>query len=101
MTARFVDVVLDIPTAQLDQAFTYESGADAIALGTKVRVPLGRRSVSGWVVDVRDEAGSAYAIRPVLGIESEPGVSEETLGLARWMQREYACTFREALSALA
>ncbi|SRR5579872_32311 len=101
MTARFVDVVLDIPTAQLDQAFTYESGADAIALGTKVRVPLGRRSVSGWVVEVRDEAGNAHAIKPVLSIEPEPGVSEETLGLARWMQRQYACTFREALSALA
>ena len=98
-TQRFVDVVLDVPAAQLDQAFTYVS--EDAQIGSKVLVPFGGRTVSGWVVGLRGDAGNGqHEIKSVLEIEEEGAVSAEALALARWMHERYACTFREALSAI-
>ena len=45
-----MDVVVDVPSSQVDRAYTYLAGADPPALGARVRVPFGGRIVGGWVV---------------------------------------------------
>ncbi|HXW51448.1 MAG TPA: primosomal protein N' [Candidatus Acidoferrales bacterium] len=97
---KFVDVVLDVPTAQLDQAFTYLAGDAAVEIGSQVRVPFGPRIVSGWVVALRDDANGRPSIKAVLAVDADAPISSEALRLARWMQRRYACTLREALSVV-
>jgi primosomal protein N' (replication factor Y) len=98
-TQRYVDVVLDVPTAQLDQAFTY--AGDEAEVGAKVLVPFGRRTVSGWVVGLREKADQAHAIRAVLEVQEHGAVDAEALALAQWMRTHYACTLREALATVA
>ena len=61
-------------------------------------VPLGRRVLTGTVVDVVTEAvPGAKSIIEVL--DDEPAFSEATLALARWMADYYMCTVGEVLHA--
>jgi len=98
---RLVDVVVDVQTAHIDEPFTYTVLDDLPAIGARVRVPLGGRVVSGWVVgmpaDIKDEA----AVKPVEEICDDPVIPAAAVELARWIHTRYACTFREALAAVA
>ncbi len=99
--ARLVDVVVDVQSAQLDVPFTYDAGADPPPVGSRVRVPLGGRIVSGWVVGVPEAAPALGTVKPIAEICEDPPLSEIAVALARWIRRRYACTFREALGAVA
>ncbi|HME81037.1 MAG TPA: primosomal protein N' [Candidatus Eremiobacteraceae bacterium] len=98
-----VDVVVDVPSSQVDRAYTYLAGAEPPALGARVRVPFGGRIVGGWVVSpplaVPGGNGELKAIASVDGTAAHFG--PEAVRLAAWLRRRYACTFREALSAVA
>src|SRR4051812_26925676 len=83
----FVDVVLDRP---LDVAFTYAVPPElhaAVAIGKRVRVPLGRgnRPVVAYCVNVHD-VPPARAIKPVLAVlDDESLLTDQLLQLTRWM----------------
>jgi primosomal protein N' (replication factor Y) (superfamily II helicase) len=98
---RFVDVVVDVQTAHLDEPFTYDAGPRMPAIGTRVRVQLGGRLVSGWVVGTPAAPHDLTAIKPLEEISDDPAIPPEAVELARWMRQRYACTFREALGAVA
>ena len=98
-----VDVVVDIPSSQVDQAYTYLTNGAVPALGARVRVPFGGRVVGGWVVSapvrLPGDAGTLKAIAAIEDAAAEFGA--EAVHLAAWLRRRYACTFREALAAVA
>ena len=97
-----VDVVVDVQTTHLDEPFTYSTGRfGPLPLGTRVRVPLGARVVAGWVVGTPPAAGARDAVKTLEEVCDDPGMPPEAVRLARWIRRRYACTFREALSAVA
>jgi primosomal protein N' (replication factor Y) (superfamily II helicase) len=98
---RLVDVVVDVQSAQLDAPFTYDAGDEALPIGSRVRVPLGKRIVLGWVVGVPENAGALEGVKPVTAVCDEAPLGADSVELARWMRRRYACTFREALAAVA
>ncbi|MDQ6766941.1 MAG: primosomal protein N' [Candidatus Eremiobacteraeota bacterium] len=98
---RLVDVVVDVRTVHLDEPFTYAAGVDVPPIGSRVRVPLGGRIVSGWVVGMPDTVPSTGIIKPLEEICDDPAIDPAAVELARWMRRRYACTFREALAAVA
>jgi primosomal protein N' (replication factor Y) len=98
-----VDVVVDVPSAQVDQAYTYLADGAPPPLGARVRVPFGGRLVSGWVVSgpLRLPAGDG-ALKAIAAIENaDAQFGAESVHLAAWLRRRYACTFREALAAVA
>ena len=99
--SRLVDVVVDVQTAHIDEPFTYTVRDDLPAIGSRVRVPLGGRVVSGWVVgmpaDIRDGAN----VKPLEEVCDDPVIPAPAVELARWIHIRYACTFREALAAVA
>ena len=98
-----VDVVVDVPSAHVDQAYTYLADGTPPPLGARVRVPFGGRLVSGWVVSgaLRLPDGDG-ALKPIAAIENaDAQFGAESVHLAAWLRRRYACTFREALSAVA
>lgn len=98
---RLVDVVVDVQTSRLDEPFTYAVEGDMPAIGSRVRVRLGGRLVTGWVVGVPAAAGEVGAIKPIEEICEDPAIPPAAVELARWMRRRYASTFREALAAVA
>jgi primosomal protein N' (replication factor Y) len=98
-----VDVVVDVPSAHVDQAYTYLADGTPPPLGARVRVPFGGRLVSGWVVSgpLRLPEGDG-ALKPIASIENaDAQFGAESVHLAAWLRRRYACTFREALAAVA
>ena len=100
-----VDVVVDVPSADVDQAYTYRTNGVRPTLGTRVRVPFGGRLVSGWVVRTGATAAAdagASELKPIHGIESTTAqFGPDAVRLAMWLRRRYACTFREALATVA
>ncbi|MBV8339829.1 MAG: primosomal protein N' [Candidatus Eremiobacteraeota bacterium] len=100
--AALVDVVVDVQTKALDEPFTYSTGAfGSLPVGTKVRVPLGGRVVSGWVVASPAHAAAAHVVKPLDEVCDDASIPPQAVELARWLRRRFACTFREALSAVA
>jgi primosomal protein N' (replication factor Y) len=98
-----VDVVVDVPSSQVDRAYTYLTDGHAPSLGAKVRVPFGGRIVGGWVISEPVHLpGEDGELKPIAAIEDPASqFGAEAVRLAAWLRRRYACTFREALSAVA
>src|SRR5262249_43333933 len=98
----FADVVLDRP---LDTAFTYGVGPElqsAIAVGKRVRVPLGRgnKPVIGYCVNVHETTPS-YPTKPVLAVlDEESLLTDQLLRLTRWMADYYLCGWGQVLNAV-
>ena len=60
-----------LPTGRFDGAFTYDAGL-GVDIGARVRVPLGNRSVDGWVVGPAAADGVAIdAVKPISGIDAD------------------------------
>jgi primosomal protein N' (replication factor Y) len=94
----YARVVLPIP---VEQAFTYEipeSLTGRIAVGCRVEVPFGRRSLSGIVVELT-EAADVPSTRPIQGVH-ETFVSASLLELAGWIASYYGCSRGEALQSV-
>lgn len=91
-SVRFVSVR---PLTGLDRSLDYQAGkplADQLAVGSLVRVPLGRRSELGIVtgVDVSPELPPAR-LKFIHTLEQPfPVVSSDLIRLAEWMERYYA-----------
>jgi len=98
-----VDVVVDVPSSQVDRAYTYLAGAEPPPLGARVRVPFGGRIVGGWVVSAPLAVpGGNGELKPIIAVDgSTAHFGAEAVALTAWLRRRYACTFREALSAVA
>lgn len=93
----FVAVALPVPRlAPLTYLVGEEHGVPTP--GCRVMVPLGRRVLTGTVVDVVPQAvPGAKAIIEVL--DDEPAFSAAVLDLARWIADYYMCTIGEVLHA--
>lgn len=97
-----VDVVVDVPASRLESAFTYLTGGTAPELGARVRVPFGGRTVGGWVVSDRKTASATDSLKTIEVVETGDGALDPALvRLADWMRKRYACSFREAIAAVA
>jgi len=98
LAPRFARVVLPIP---VEQAFTYEIPAamqSRIAVGCRVEVPFGKRSLSGIVVELSPQSDIART-RPIHELH-ETFVSTPLLDLAEWIASYYGCTRGEALQSV-
>ena len=83
----YAQVVVDVLSRQVDKPFTY-AVPDGLspALGMRVRVPFGKRELTGLVVGLCEEAGGLEPekIKPLLGaVEDFPLLTEELIALAK------------------
>ena len=102
-------VAVAVPVPAL-RALSYRvpDGMPVPPVGGRVRVPLGRRVVTGCVVDAPD-AGTGGAtgrdipagdLRDLLeALDSEPYLPQEVIDLALWVAEYYACGPGESLAA--
>jgi primosomal protein N' (replication factor Y) len=100
-SALFASVAVPIPVRR---TFTYRVGPEAsrhLAVGARVRVPLGPRRVVGTVVEF--PAGAPGADVEVRDIEAvlagEPPVEPQVLDLTRVAADYYLCSWGEAIEA--
>lgn len=98
----YADVIVAISAKALDRPFQYsvpEKMCGRIEVGNVVRVPFGGRTVTGYVVALKEKAEIEESrIRPVGDILREGSSEEERLtGLAVWMRERYGGTMLKAL----
>ncbi|HRI43948.1 MAG TPA: primosomal protein N' [Fimbriimonadaceae bacterium] len=101
-TLSLADVAIDARSGGADAVYTYRADPDT-GLGDAYFVPLGPRSVMGYVVGLRylheDELGfSASKLRP-LGLRVEnASLPPTTIELLRFVADQYLCPLPTALS---
>ena len=97
--SRYVAVALPLP---VDHMFTYEVRSDANSglAGSRVLVPLGRKKLTGVIVEEGVDPDPTIRVRRVLEIlDDEPSLTAELLQLTRWISSYYLCGWGEAIRA--
>jgi len=97
----FVDIALPLPVGQ---TFTYHLTPyqqERIRPGARVRVPVGRRRMTGYVVATREAAPEGFATRAIEAlIDREPVLPGELLELARFAADYYLAPLGDVLAAM-
>ncbi|MCK5157224.1 MAG: primosomal protein N' [Spirochaetales bacterium] len=97
---EYADVVFNAP---MRQTYTYII-PDGITCktGQRVTVPLGRRTVTGFVVHTGDTAPKeSYVLKPISRvIDKKPVFGSSEIELAEWMSKLYLCSHGEALAVM-
>ena len=99
-----VEVALNVPRLG---ALTYrvpEELADKLVPGMRVMVPLGRRRMTGYVAALPGPlppgGPDPKTLKDVIrALDDEPALTEELIGLTRWVADYYCCGWGEAIRA--
>lgn len=92
--AKFAKVIVDVPTLQTNQPYTYLIPAalqDSLQVGMRVAVPFGKgdRNIQGFIVALVDELGpneQALKLKELLfPLELQPILNDEALLLGDWL----------------
>jgi primosomal protein N' (replication factor Y) len=95
----YATVLLDRP---LKQGFLYAIADDqTVEVGMRVRVPFSHTELTGYVVEVQEQADPTLKILPIKRvIDKEPVFGQNEIDLAQWMSRFYLCSAGEAISLM-
>ena len=100
--SRYVEVALSVPQLKPLTYLVDHEFAEKLTPGLRVLVPLGRRKVTGYVVQSPGESpppgvepGSIKSVLEIL--DDEPLLTLELLELTRWVAEYYCCGWGEAL----
>ena len=96
-----VHVAVPVPALDL-LTYSVPDQFGRAAVGARAVVPLGARVVTGIVVEVDVDAGSAArGIKPIRQLlDAESFVPPELIALARWTAEYYACGVGDTIPAL-
>lgn len=94
----FASVALPVP---LRREFTYRVSASLavrISLGSRVRVPFGKRKLTGTVVEWPSEPPPpSVVIKSILELAAQPAVTAQVLELTRFVADYYLSSWGEAI----
>lgn len=97
----FVDIALPLPVGQTLTYHLTPYQQARIRPGARVRVPVGRRRMTGYVVAARDTAPEGFATRAIEAlIDREPVLPGELLELARFAADYYLAPLGDVLAAM-
>ncbi|GMA70427.1 hypothetical protein GCM10025879_16730 [Leuconostoc litchii] len=93
MTKQFAQIIVDVPTMQTNQPYTYivpQNMVDSLMLGMRVTVPFGARQVMGFVVGLISQTElSEEQLRPITKIlDLTPVINTELLSLSSYLAEE-------------
>ena len=70
---KYANVIVDISHEKLDKTFQYlipQELADEVRVGVLVDIPFGKRSITGYVVELTDEAEfDVSRLKPISGVK--------------------------------
>ena len=98
----YAAVALNVP---LDKLFHYrvpEALRGSVTVGARVRVPFGRREMTGTCVKFSAEPGIPSArVRDIIGVLDQRAFLDERMrDLTEWMARYYCCSWGKTLDAV-
>ena len=102
---KYANVIVDISHEKLDKTFQYlipQDIAKEVRVGSLVDIPFGYRSITGYVVELTDEAEFDVAkLKPIIGVKkgSVP-IESQLIELAGWMRDNYGGTMNQALKTV-
>jgi primosomal protein N' (replication factor Y) len=100
--SRYAVVRLNVP---VDKPFHYrvpEALRGIVTVGARVRVPFGRREMTGTCVEFSDNPGIPSArVRDIISVLDQRAFLDEHMrGLTEWMARYYCCSWGKTLDAV-
>ena len=102
---KYANVIVDISHEKLDKTFQYlipQEIADEVHVGSLVDIPFGYRSITGYVVELTNEAEfDVTKLKPIVGVKkgSVP-IESQLIELAGWMRDNYGGTMNQALKTV-
>ena len=102
---KYANIIVDISHEKLDKTFQYlipRELADEVRVGVLVEIPFGNRSITGYVVELTDEAEfDVSRLKPITGVKkgSVP-IESQLIELAGWMRKNYGGTMNQALKTV-
>ena len=103
--AKYANIIVDISHEKLDKTFQYlipQELSEEVRVGVLVDIPFGNRSITGYVVELTDEAEfDVSRLRPISGVKkgSVP-IESQLIALAGWMRKNYGGTMNQALKTV-
>ncbi|MGN1157879.1 MAG: primosomal protein N' [Agathobacter sp.] len=103
--AKYANVIVDISHEKLDKTFQYlipMELQEEVCAGVMVEIPFGARSITGYVVEVTDEAEfDVGRMKPIEAIrKGSVPIESQLIALAAWMRRNYGGTMNQALKTV-
>ena len=104
-SVAYANVIVDISLDKLDKTFQYripEGMEELIQPGVQVDIPFGSRTLTGYVIEVTDEAEFDVAkIKELIGVhKGSVKVESQLIALAGWMRKNYGSTMNQALKTV-
>jgi len=103
--AKYANIIVDISHEKLDKTFQYlipQELSEEVRVGVLVDIPFGNRSITGYVVELTDEAEFEVSrLKPIFGVKkgSVP-IESQLIALAGWMRKNYGGTMNQALKTV-
>lgn len=103
--AKYANIIVDISLDKLDKTFQYyipDTLREQITPGVQVVVPFGNRTLTGYVVEITDEAEfDKTKLKPVLSVkEGSVAIESQMIALAAWIRKNYGGTMNQALKTV-
>ena len=104
-SVAYANVIVDISLDKLDKTFQYripKGMEELIQPGVQVDIPFGSRTLTGYVIEVTDEAEFDVAkIKELIGVhKGSVKVESQLIALAGWMRKNYGSTMNQALKTV-
>ena len=101
----YANVIVDISLDKLDKTFQYripEGIQDLIQPGVQVDIPFGCRTLTGYVIEVTDDAEFDVAkTKELIGVhKGSVPIESQLIALAGWMRKNYGSTMNQALKTV-
>ena len=101
----YANVIVDISLDKLDKTFQYripEGIQDLIQPGVQVDIPFGNRTLTGYVIEVTDDAEFDVAkTKELIGVhKGSVPIESQLIALAGWMRKNYGSTMNQALKTV-
>ena len=103
--AQYANIIVDISHEKLDKTFQYlvpQELEQEIVLGVLVDIPFGHRTITGYVVELTDEAEyDVTKLKDIIGIVTDSiPIESQLIALAGWMRKNYGATMNQALKTV-
>ena len=87
---KYINVIVDIKSHNLDTPYTYSCDNDDVKIGDKVYVNFSKykKPISGYVVEVDAIPNiDLKKIKPIESLQSDKSLNEEMIDTALWVKK--------------
>ena len=103
--SKYANIIVDISHEKLDKTFQYlipEELETEIRVGVMVEVPFGNRAITGYVVELTNEAEfDVSRLKPIQRVRKDSvPIESQLIEIAGWMRKNYGATMNQALKTV-